>query len=38
MIVVYGGRGADGSALNDSWGLRRHTEGSWDWIRAPYQG
>lgn len=25
MIVVYGGRGGDGSALNDAWGLRRHT-------------
>lgn len=25
MIVVYGGRGGDSSALNDSWGLRRHT-------------
>lgn len=38
MIVVYGGRGQDGSALNDAWGLRRHTEGNWDWIKAPYQG
>eukprot|EP01017_Pseudomicrothorax_dubius_P035538 TRINITY_DN4993_c0_g1_i5.p1 TRINITY_DN4993_c0_g1~~TRINITY_DN4993_c0_g1_i5.p1 ORF type:complete len:736 (-),score=189.58 TRINITY_DN4993_c0_g1_i5:188-2395(-) len=37
MIVVFGGRGADSSALNDSWGLRRHRDGRWDWVKAPYK-
>ena len=27
MIVVFGGRSGDQSALNDSWGLRRHRDG-----------
>ncbi len=35
MLVIFGGRGADQSALSDSWGLRRHRDGSWDWVRAP---
>jgi protein phosphatase len=36
MIVIFGGRTKDGSALNDTWGLRRHRNGKWDWVRAPY--
>jgi len=38
MVVVFGGRSADQSALNDSWGLRRHRNGTWDWVKAPYKG
>lgn len=37
MMVVFGGRTADQSALNDTWGLRRHRDGRWDWVRAPYR-
>jgi len=36
MIVIFGGRTKDSSALNDTWGLRRHRTGNWDWVRAPY--
>jgi hypothetical protein len=32
MIVLFGGRGLDQSALNDTWGLRRHRDGNWDWV------
>jgi len=35
MIVIFGGRATDNNPLNDSWGLRRHRNGSWDWVRAP---
>jgi protein phosphatase len=37
MMVVFGGRTADQSALKDSWGLRRHRNGKWDWVKAPYK-
>jgi len=37
MIVIFGGRTQDQSALNDSWGLRRHRNKTWDWVRAPYR-
>ena len=37
MMVVFGGRTNDQSALNDIWGLRRHRDGRWDWIKAPYK-
>lgn len=37
MMVTFGGRTSDQSALNDTWGLRRHRDGSWDWIKAPYR-
>ena len=37
MIVVYGGRGGDTSSLNDTWGLRKHRDGKWDWVQAPYK-
>ena len=36
MIIVFGGRNESGSALNDTWGLRKHRNGTWDWVRAPY--
>ncbi|OMJ90431.1 hypothetical protein SteCoe_7238 [Stentor coeruleus] len=37
MIVIFGGRAVDQSALNDSWGLRKHRDGRWDWVKAPYK-
>jgi protein phosphatase len=37
MIVIFGGRSADQQALNDTWGLRRHRNGTWDWVKAPYK-
>jgi len=37
MMVVFGGRTSDQSSLNDSWGLRRHRDGRWDWVKAPYK-
>ena len=37
MMVTFGGRTADQSALKDTWGLRRHRDGRWDWVMAPYK-
>lgn len=37
MMVIFGGRTNDSSALNDTWGLRRHRDGRWDWVPAPYK-
>lgn len=37
MMVIFGGRTADQTPLNDTWGLRRHRDGRWDWVRAPYR-
>lgn len=37
MMVVFGGRTSDQTALKDSWGLRRHRDGRWDWVKAPYK-
>jgi protein phosphatase len=36
MLVVFGGRTTDQSALNDTWGLRKHRDGRLDWVKAPY--
>jgi len=36
MMIVYGGRGESSNALNDTWGLRKHRNGTWDWLKAPY--
>jgi len=36
MMIVYGGRGETSNALNDTWGLRKHRNGTWDWLKAPY--
>jgi protein phosphatase len=36
-VVIFGGRAADKSALKDTWGLRRHQNGTWDWVKAPYK-
>lgn len=35
MVVIFGGRSNDQVALSDTFGLRRHRDGRWDWIRAP---
>eukprot|EP00742_Colponemidia_sp_Colp-10_P004306 GILJ01004593.1.p1 GENE.GILJ01004593.1~~GILJ01004593.1.p1 ORF type:complete len:767 (-),score=86.58 GILJ01004593.1:414-2714(-) len=37
MMVVFGGRTNDGSPLADTWGLRKHRDGRWDWVQAPYK-
>lgn len=37
MIIFFGGRGADNNSLNDTWGLRRHRDGNWDFVKAPYK-
>lgn len=37
MMLTFGGRGKEGNLLNDMWGLRRHKNGIWDWIKAPYK-
>lgn len=37
MMILFGGRDALDNALNDTWGLRRHRDGSWDWTKAPSQ-
>lgn len=37
MMVCFGGRTADQSSLSDTWGLRRHRDGRWDWVKAPYK-
>jgi protein phosphatase len=36
MVIIYGGRNEQGFALNDTWGLRKHRNGTWDWVKAPY--
>lgn len=23
--------------MNDTWGLRKHRDGRWDWVKAPYK-
>jgi protein phosphatase len=35
MMIIFGGRDSTENALNDTWGLRRHRDGRWDWIAAP---
>jgi len=35
MMLIFGGRDGSDVALNDTWGLRRHRDGSWDWAQAP---
>eukprot|EP00826_Nyctotherus_ovalis_P059783 TRINITY_DN8344_c0_g5_i1.p2 TRINITY_DN8344_c0_g5~~TRINITY_DN8344_c0_g5_i1.p2 ORF type:complete len:142 (-),score=32.22 TRINITY_DN8344_c0_g5_i1:31-456(-) len=38
MIVLFGGRGKDQTALGDTWGLRKHRDGLWEWVVAPLNG
>ena len=35
MVVVFGGRTSDNRSLKDTWGLRQHRDGRWDWVEAP---
>lgn len=35
MMVVFGGRTPDNRSLRDTWGLRQHRDGRWDWVEAP---
>ena len=35
MMIVFGGRDGNGNALNDTWGLRKHRDETWDWVLAP---
>ena len=35
MIVIFGGRSTKNVPLGDLWGLRRHNNGVWDWVKAP---
>ncbi|CAD2100999.1 protein phosphatase containing kelch-like domains, putative [Plasmodium vinckei lentum] len=35
MIVIFGGRNSENKSLNDTWGLRQHRDGRWDWVEAP---
>jgi protein phosphatase len=37
MMIIFGGRDKDEGPLNDTWGLRRHRNGKWDWVPAPYK-
>ena len=37
MLVVFGGRNNTGEAMNDTWGLRKHRSGKFDWMKAPYR-
>jgi protein phosphatase len=37
MMIVYGGRDNSENPLGDTWGLRRHRNGKWDWVAAPYK-
>ncbi|KAL4431923.1 hypothetical protein ABPG74_012735 [Tetrahymena malaccensis] len=37
MMVIFGGRTSDSFAQSDTWGLRRHRDGRWDWVKAPYK-
>ena len=36
MIIVYGEKNEKGALINDCWGLRKHRNGAWDWMLAPY--
>lgn len=35
MVLMFGGRNNKNVALNDMWGLRRHKNSVWDWVKAP---
>eukprot|EP00826_Nyctotherus_ovalis_P053268 TRINITY_DN6896_c0_g1_i26.p1 TRINITY_DN6896_c0_g1~~TRINITY_DN6896_c0_g1_i26.p1 ORF type:complete len:746 (-),score=105.30 TRINITY_DN6896_c0_g1_i26:17-2254(-) len=37
MLMIFGGRTVDQSTLNDTWGLRRNSDGTCDWVKAPYR-
>lgn len=35
-IAIFGGRSQYKRAMKDTWGLRSHSDGRWDWVKAPY--
>jgi protein phosphatase len=35
LLLLCGGRGANGSSLGDAFGLARHRDGRWEWAAAP---
>jgi len=35
MMIIFGGRVADPSTISDIWGLTRHSNGKFEWIKAP---
>ena len=35
LLLLCGGRGADGAPLDDAFGLARHRDGRWEWAAAP---
>lgn len=37
MLLVFGGR-CSKEAVGDTWGLTRHTDGRYEWLRAPEKG
>jgi protein phosphatase len=37
MMIIFGGRDNTENPLSDTWGLRRHRDGRWDWVSAPYK-
>tara|TARA_B110000003_G_scaffold205465_1_gene204302 strand:- start:2532 stop:3953 length:1422 start_codon:yes stop_codon:yes gene_type:complete len=37
-LLIYGGQGANGSAFNDTWCLRRESDGGWRWVRLVLRG
>lgn len=35
LLLLCGGRNADGTPLGDAFGLARHRDGRWEWAAAP---
>lgn len=35
LLLICGGRGANGTPLSDGFGLARHRDGRWEWVEAP---
>ena len=34
MMIIFGGRDSNEKPLNDIWGLTRHRDGKWSWLKA----
>lgn len=37
-IFLFGGRGKDQNPMNDSWSLKRHPDGLWEWNKSLSKG
>ena len=35
LLLLCGGRDADGTPMGDAYGLARHRDGRWEWAAAP---